>query len=396
VPLACLTIPAIALACEIAERPALATEAVAITGESRARVLECSPRALSLGVWQGMPLRKATALCPGLVVLEQRPALVARVAAHLVEAIASISPLVEEGEPGIVYADLRGMEALYPRPGLVEQAIFDAVPSGIEPRLGTANTKFTAEIAARCSLPGESLRIEPDEARDFLSGKPASWLPLDHEAIERLGLLGIRTIGDFAAFPRPAVEAQFGKAGGRAWLAARGEDPSPLRPRPFEREQVLERVQAQPPLVSRDAIARTTEQMLIRALRHPRALNRFVCSVRVCATTDDDRLWERVRVLREPAGGQVRLWAAIRPLLEDADYPGPVAELELELGGLTSESGRQPALLNAEQIRKREQLDEMVRHLKVRYGHPALARVVEVEPWSRIPERRHALMDYDP
>lgn len=66
--------------------------------------------------------------------------------------------------------------------------------------------------------------------------------------IERLGLLGIRTIGDFAALPRPVVEAQFGRAGGRAWLAARGEDPSQLRPRPFEREQVIERVQEQPPL----------------------------------------------------------------------------------------------------------------------------------------------------
>ena len=38
----------------------------------------------------------------------------------------------------------------------------------------------------------------------------------------------------------------------------------------------------------------------------------------------------------------------------------------------------------------------MVRHLKVRYGQSPLQRVVEVEPWSRIPERRHALMDYDP
>ncbi len=395
-PLACLLIPALALACELAERPALAAQSVAVTDESRVRVIECSRRAASLGVRPGMQLRKATALCPGLVVLEQRPALVARIAAHLVEAMASISPLVEEAEPGVVYADLHGLEALYPRPGLVEQAIFDMVSPGLPARLGIAGTKFTARIAARCASPGEPLRVETDEAKDFLAGKPVAWLPLDHEAIERLGLLGIRTIGGFAAFTRPVVEAQFGKAGGRAWLAARGEDCSPLWPRSFERERVLERVEAQPPLVSREAISRTAEQMLIRALRQPRALNRFVCVVRLCATTDDDRLWERIRVLREPAGGQERLWAAIRPLLDEADYPGPVAELELELGGLTSESGRQPALMNAAQVRKREQLDEMVRHLKVRYGHPAVARVVEVEPWSRIPERRHALMDYDP
>jgi len=37
-----------------------------------------------------------------------------------------------------------------------------------------------------------------------------------------------------------------------------------------------------------------------------------------------------------------------------------------------------------------------VRQLKARYGRSPVAQVVEVEPWSRIPERRHALIDYDP
>jgi hypothetical protein len=32
----------------------------------------------------------------------------------------------------------------------------------------------------------------------------------------------------------------------------------------------------------------------------------------------------------------------------------------------------------------------------VRFGHSPVAQVVGVEPWSRLPERRYALMDYDP
>ena len=394
--IACLLVPSLALACELAEQPALAGEAVALTDEPRMRVVERTQRAARQGVRAGMLLREATALCPGLVVLELRPARVASTANQLREAMAAISPVIEEAQPGMVYASLEGLEGLYPQPGMVERAILDSLPAEIRPRLGVARDKFTARAAARSARPGEAIRIEPGVEERFLAGKPAAWLPLDAEAIERLRAFGIDRIGDFAALPRNAVEAQFGFAGGLAWLAACGKDPEPLRPRPFERERVLEHAESQPPLVSREALVLTAEQLLIRALRHPRALHRFVCSVRLRATTDDDRLWERIRVLREPAGGRERLWAAIRPLLEAAEYPGPVAELELELGGLTVESGRQPALLNREAIRKREQLDEMVRHLKVRYGHPAVARVVEVEPWSRIPERRHALMDYDP
>ena len=138
------------------------------------------------------------------------------------------------------------------------------------------------------------------------------------------------------------------------------------------------------------------EQLLIRALRHPRALTRFVRYVRLRVTSEDEQLWERLRVTREPVGDRERLRQAIRPVLEHAEYPGPVSAVELELGGLTAESGRQPSLFDRERVWHREQMDEMVRHLKVRYGESPMARMVEVEPWSRIPERRWALMDYDP
>jgi DNA polymerase-4/protein ImuB len=396
VPIACLAVPSLALACELSGQAELTGKAIILTDELRSRVIDRTEAAARYGVEPGMPLRKATTLYPAALVLQQRTSRVAGVAELLVEALATVSPFVEEAEPGLVYADLNGLEGLYPGQGMVEQAILAAVPAGLHARLGIAENRFTSYVAARCAPPGEALRIEAGNAGGFLAEKPASWLPLHPDTTERLQMLGIRTIGDFAALPRQAVEAQFGAAGGRAWLAARGEDATTLRPRPFEQERVVEHAQAQPPLISKESVTLTVEQLLIRALRHPRALNRFVCSVRLRAVTDTERLWERVRVLREPAGGRERLWAAIRPLLEFAEYPGPIAELELELGGLTAESGRQPSLLNAERVRKREQLDDMVRQLKARYGYPSVARVVEVEPWSRIPERRHALMDYDP
>jgi DNA polymerase-4/protein ImuB len=41
-------------------------------------------------------------------------------------------------------------------------------------------------------------------------------------------------------------------------------------------------------------------------------------------------------------------------------------------------------------------LKEAVQELTLKLGHSPLYRVVEVEPWSRIPERRHALLALDP
>ena len=41
-------------------------------------------------------------------------------------------------------------------------------------------------------------------------------------------------------------------------------------------------------------------------------------------------------------------------------------------------------------------LREAVKELKLKLGYSPLYRVVEVDPWSRIPERRHALLNFDP
>lgn len=41
-------------------------------------------------------------------------------------------------------------------------------------------------------------------------------------------------------------------------------------------------------------------------------------------------------------------------------------------------------------------LKEAVKELKLKLGHSPLYRVVEVDPWSRIPERRHALLNFEP
>ena len=393
--LCCLLVPAPALACELAERPALAEQPVALADEDGVRVLHVTSQAATYGVRPGMTLREAVAYCPTLTVLEQRPARVARAADALVEALLGVSPLVEAAAPGEVYADLRGTEGLYPEPGMLEQAVLAAVPDVLGARLGVAEQRFTAYAAARRAKPGRAVHVHADQAAALLAELPVDWLSLDTESLARLRLLGIETLGAFARLPRHAVEAQFGVAGGRAWLAARGEDPTPLRPRPFARRRIVERSQAEPPLVSRESTLRTVEQLLGRALRQPPARNRFVRVVRIRVTSDDDRLWERTQTMKEPTGDRERLWTSIRPLLEHADFPGPIAALELELGGLTAESGRQVGLF-VEYARRREQLDEMVRHLKLRYGQSPLARVVEVEPWSRIPERRFALMDYDP
>ena len=63
---------------------------------------------------------------------------------------------------------------------------------------------------------------------------------------------------------------------------------------------------------------------------------------------------------------------------------------------LCGESALQGNLFPSKRGRQLDRVADAARQLKNRYGRPVLAKVVEVEPWSRIPERRFALIDFDP
>lgn len=397
--IACLVVPGFALASELAEQPALADAPVVLADASGQRVAAATPAAERRGVRAGMLLREAIGLAPALAVLESHPARHDRAAAACVAGLAAVSPCVEEAAPGLVYADLRGLGRLYPTVDALERAIrteasLAGAAAGLRPRLGVAGQKFTALVAAQAARPGGCQTVAAGDAAAFLAPRPCALLPVAPEMLERLERLGLRTLGALGALPRSAVEAQFGPLGGWAWAAARGADPEPVRGR-HEVERVAERTDAEPPLVSQDAVQYTMQQLLGRALRQPAVQGRFVRALRLEIVAEDDRLWSHDQTLREPCSEREPLWFVIRSLLERERYPGPVVRLSLELRDLTRESGTQTVLFPG-RVRHRERLDEMVRQLKTRFGAPPLKRVVEVEPWSRIPERRYALMDYDP
>jgi len=393
--IACLVVPSLALACELVERPHLQDAPVALTDDAGLRVTQITPQAGQRSVRPGQTLREATALCPQIAIIEPHPARHRRIANALRDALSSVSPIVEQAEPGAVFADLTGLDLLYPHPGDIEHAILHAAPDAPPARVGVASERFTAYVAARSAPPQQSLRIPPGESAAFLAAKPVTWLPFTPDDRERLRLFGIETIGALADLPRHAVAAQFGARGDVAWLAASGADPTPILTDPFVHLSVVESSPADPPLVSREAILHSAQQLLRRALRHPRASGRFVRRLRLRAVMEDEQLWERSLALREPMSDRERLWLPIRSALDRTEFGRPIVELELELGALTAESGRQPSLFR-DTARRREQLNEMARHLKAQHGRSPLAQIVELEPWSRIPERRFALMDYDP
>ena len=99
--------------------------------------------------------------------------------------------------------------------------------------------------------------------------------------------------------------------------------------------------------------------------------------------------------VKQAINSKDRAMFALSGMLSAVELPGAVEDMRLTLTGITGESGARAGLFS--DIRRQEQLREMMSQLGVRLGRtPPIYHVRDVEPWSRIPERRHALVEFDP
>ena len=101
--------------------------------------------------------------------------------------------------------------------------------------------------------------------------------------------------------------------------------------------------------------------------------------------------WRRQVALRRASADRSRLADALIPHL--TLLPAPAATLRLEAVALGPETGDQLSL-SAPDEERRKRISEAVRQTRSAAGADSLMRVLEVDPGSRVPERREVLMPF--
>ena len=396
--LACMTVPNFRIALERARAPRLGGCPVAI-GEpppGTNDVLDCSPEAAALGIRNGMPLRDARTLAPHLIVLPPDPVFYARSFDAMLAALEGAEPAIEPGEDGVAFAAIDQQAGDESQQQAAEHLV-EAVQSETRVRssAGIGEGKFTAWIAASVSAPGEVTIVPAGSEEVFLAPLSTSFLPVSYDAQRKFALYGMQVIADIARLTIAQAQAQFGREGRRIWELARGIDSEPFRPR--ERTEPIAAALTMPaPSVNTGALIIAAQQLIGRLLQLPAMRYRQVRQLRLRLSLLGGGSWERTLTFRDPFSDDERMMYVLKKLIEPLQLAAPVEEMSLEFIGLTGETGKQRSLLFAEQARRRAQLLAALRQLKAQFGGESqVAKVVEVEPWSRIPERRYALIDYD-
>jgi DNA polymerase-4/protein ImuB len=388
----CVLIPHFAIQVELRRNPELRGRPVILVHASGSRraVFDASPRAP--GVHPGMALQEAVARCKDAVLLEASLSDYQQSFERVLDHLESVSPIVEDGGPGLAYVDLWGLASMYGGEARVATALLQAAPSGFSPQVGIADGKFPAHVAATRAAYHGAVRV-PAGVQDFLADVPVETLPVPWAMIRRLRRFGLERLGQVAAIGLGPMQAQFGPQGKLAWDLALGRDERPLVPRRRE-ESISEGLTFPAPASSLGMVLLGIEALLTRAWNRPQRRGRYVRRVALDGSCYPERPWSLATVFREPVGSNERIYRILKGRMASVALPGPMESLTLTLSGLTGEAGRQESLLA--QVRRQEQLREALRQLEVQLGGPPpVYRYREVEPWSRIPERRGVLVPYD-
>jgi protein ImuB len=348
-------------------------------------VLAASTEARAAGVMPGQTLRQAEALCPAAVVIEPDPVAASRLAERIATALYDLAPAVEVRLDGRAWLDLAGLP--WPARAVREARRCLLTATGADPRLGLAPGPFTAAVAAARARPGRLVRVE--NARSFLAPLPVSELELEDEHLERLDLLGLRTLGAVAALGPAQLESQLGRVGRTAVLRARGEEPAPLRAwRPLTVTGV--RCQLEPPVEDREALLFVARRLAGDLAAELGLRGAGACKLRVRLGVEGGRLEARDAVVRHPLSSAAELFGLVASWLREWQPAAPVNELVIEAPELEV-AGRRQLRLWMGGDGSSEEVAAALERLQERHGGEMALRIRPVLPSSPLPEQRYEL-----
>jgi protein ImuB len=411
---ACVLIPRFSLLAATATRQDLLSAPLALAPEPGgvAQVGEVSGPAEAFGVRARMSLGEALARCPELTLVPPDPGRAEAAWERVLRRLEGIGAAVEPGRPGEAFFDARGMRGLWG--GHLEGVIAKARRSvGVPSRIGVGPTRFCAYAAAQRGRARRARIVPAGAVRAFLAplpvdlvadrlaveapGEPGSGGSVDRRAAERgaeelvaaLERLGVGTLGELERLPADGVADRFGALGLRARRLASGDD-DPLRPR-RRGDELVETLEL-PEAASGEQLGRALELLTDRLLAQRGRRGRTLRKLRLEARLAAGGSWRAEVVLRQASADARRLRLALGPKL--GELPSPAAALALRALGLGPPGGEQPALARSERERRRERLAEAVRQARAAAGRDAVLQVLDVEPDSRVPERRVLLAPY--
>ncbi|HET8673887.1 MAG TPA: hypothetical protein VFL87_09640 [Thermoleophilaceae bacterium] len=400
----CVLLARFALVAALGERRALLAQPVALAPEPGGpqMVGEVSAAAEAFGIHAGMRLGEALSRCPGLRLVPPDPDGVRGLWSGLLDRLEGIGASVESDRAGQAFFEAGGLAGIHG--GHLEGVLAstrralagrDGGGPGRGARIGVAPSRFSAYAAALRARPRKAAEvISAGALRAFLAPLPVRLLrarPELSELPDTLERLGIRTLGELAALPAPAMAERFGHPGLLALDLARGRD-TPLEPR-RPAEPVSERL-ALPEAASGQQLEHALVLLIARLLARPERRGRSLRSIALSARFVEGGTWRTSVTLRQASADPDRLRIVLTPKL--GELPAPAESIGVEVEAFGPPAREQARLIDerGSAESRRARIGEAVRQARQAAGSDAALRVLSIDPGSRLPERRAVLAPF--
>ena len=149
------------------------------------------------------------------------------------------------------------------------------------------------------------------------------------------------------------------------------------------------------PAASIDAISFGIQTLLDRAFASVQSIGKAAGRMDLTCEMSDSGLWEYSHVFKEPTDSATLAHSVAMTCIEtvtqshNSPIRSPIENIFVELSRLGHGRAEQSSLWREQ---KTGDLDTALRQLEAKMGSSPIKKVVDVEAWSRIPERRHAFV----
>jgi protein ImuB len=215
-----------------AAAPPAETPLVLIGREGRRRVVVAAdPAAQAAGLRIGVPVTKAQALTPGLIVRDADPADDRQALERLaLWALRRYAPIAAADPPDGIVIDVTGAAHLQGgEDALVKDLVKRIAASGFAARAALADSWGSAYALARFAA-RPALVVPAGESAKAIFDLPVHALRLPNDMVDNLRVLGFQSIGELAATPRAPLALRFGPELGRRLDQALGRLAEPIIP----------------------------------------------------------------------------------------------------------------------------------------------------------------------
>ena len=376
--------------------PSLRGKPFAVGGrpDQRGVVASCSYAARQVGVRSAMPTSQALRLCPKLIILPSRHSAYGEASHQVMDILRQLSPIFEQISIDEAFLDI---SALPGEPDKLAQELQAAIHTklGLPCSIGVASNKLVAKIAtdagkaaslkasATPGPPNAITLVPPGQEAAFLAPLPvrALW-GVGPKTAERLAELGIRTIGELAAWPEADLAKRFGKNGSELSRHARGLDDSPVISE-HEAKSISQETTFARDIKDPAALRQTLRQLSEKVGSQLRTAGLKGRTVKLKLRWSDFTTLTRQATLAAPTDQDEEIYQAVLSLFERLwQAPRPVRLLGVGVSHFTTpethqshrEHQRRQLSLWDVAPAERQQLEQALQELQARFGSQAIHR----------------------